>query len=80
MSELKNVPEAIALAQLEKLQLEIAQLNKSRWTDRIGPFTNLLSIVIAVSGFLFGIYQFQKQQQALNQQLIFEPGPRRSPC
>ncbi|HEX5832411.1 MAG TPA: hypothetical protein VFY34_01075 [Pyrinomonadaceae bacterium] len=72
MSELKNVPEAIALAQLEKLQLEIAQLNKSRWTDRIGPFTNLLSIVIAVSGFLFGIYQFQKQQQALNQQLIFE--------
>jgi hypothetical protein len=71
MSEQTN--EAIALAELQKLNLEIEHLrNKSKWSDRIAPFTNLLSIIIAVFGFLFGIYQFQKQQQAMNQQLIFE--------
>lgn len=69
----EDLDEALALAELQKLELEIQQLrNKSEWSDRIAPFTNLLSITIAVSGFLFGIYQFQKQQQANTQQLIFE--------
>lgn len=71
--ESEKIDEAIARAELQKLRLEIEHLrNKSRWSDRVAPYTNLLSIVVAVSGFLFGIYQFQKQHQALQQQLIFE--------
>ena len=51
-------------AELEKLNLEIEHLkNKSRWTDRIAPFITLLSVIIAVGGFVFSFYQFRQTHQ-----------------
>ncbi len=55
---------AISETQLEKLKLEIEQMkNKSSWYEWITPYTGLLSVIITVGGFIFGIVQFQKQQE-----------------
>lgn len=64
----------ISQAQLEKLRLEITQMENDRydWVRNLTPFTNLFSVIIAVGGFLFGIYQFQSQQSLQNQRLLDE--------
>jgi hypothetical protein len=66
----------LAAAHIDKLELEIAQLrtevNSNGWSRRIGSLTPLLSVVIAVGGFLFGIYQFQAQQRELQNRYLDE--------
>lgn len=77
MSELEHQSEipndALAAAQLEKLRLEIDQLKTGRdWEQRTISFLPLLTVLIAVSGFLFGIYQFRNQQQAHHDELMVQ--------
>jgi hypothetical protein len=69
----KQLGDSLAAAQLEKLKLEIEHLKKNNgWEKRIALYTPLLSILIAVGGFLFGIYQFQRVQQVQQNQIIDE--------
>jgi len=71
-----SLTERLTLAQLDKLVLEIAQIDREvhggRWLKRIAAMTPLLSVVIAVAGFLFGIYQFQSQQEELQNRFLEE--------
>lgn len=61
----EDVAEAMAAAELEKIRLEIDQLKKrGKWIDRMSPFASLLTVIIAVGGFIFGIVQFTAQQEA----------------
>ena len=57
-----NLTQAISAAQLEKLHLEITQMKKGKWSDKIAPYINLFGVIIAVSGFIFGVVQFRAQQ------------------
>ena len=68
-----SVADSLAAAELEKLRLEIEDLkNSSDWRNEISAFTPLISVIIAVGGFLFGIYQFQRQQQLQQERTIVE--------
>jgi CRISPR/Cas system CMR-associated protein Cmr5 small subunit len=65
MSEEKNIRQInreVSEAQLEKLNLEIEELKnkkeKKTISEKITPYIGLISAVIAVGGFLFGVYQF----------------------
>jgi hypothetical protein len=70
----------LAAARLEKLTLEIEQLKnnneqskkKKGWHDRFTSYTPVLSVLIAVFGFLFGIYQYQRQQKIQQTQILTE--------
>jgi hypothetical protein len=54
----------VAEAQLEKLRLEIQGLqSKNNWDDRVARYIPLLSVLITVAGFSFGVYQFRVQQK-----------------
>ncbi len=56
--------DARAEAELEKLQLEIEELQgKNHWADRAVRYIPLMSVLITVAGLCFGIYQFGVQQQ-----------------
>src|SRR5215467_13753935 len=60
--------DSLISAQLEKTQLEVqglnSTLNKPRtFSETFNYYLPLLTAVIAVSGFLFGMYQFNTQQQ-----------------
>jgi len=56
--------QSLAAAQLEKLNLEIDALrNKKNWQELLVKVTPLLSVLIAVSGLLFGGYQYYSQQE-----------------
>lgn len=69
----KPLEDLLTVAQLEKLNLEIANLkNKNSWDKRLALYTPIISVSIAVGGFLFGVYQFQRQQQIQQNQLIAE--------
>ncbi|HKS24260.1 MAG TPA: hypothetical protein VJZ76_15780 [Thermoanaerobaculia bacterium] len=60
------IADQISSAQLEKLRLENEKLRRegaARWIARAGAFTPVLSVIIGVGGFLFGIYTFQAQQR-----------------
>jgi hypothetical protein len=60
-----NHSEHLAAAQLEKLRLEIEALkNKSKWGERISHYTPLISVLVTVAGFTFGVYQFRIQYKA----------------
>ena len=48
----------------EKLRLELEALRKGQGLRLIMPFTPLITILVAVAGFAFGIYQYRAQQQA----------------
>lgn len=72
-SKHEHSSDPFAAAQLEKLKLEIEQLkNNNGWEKAITSYTPLLSVLIAVGGFLFGIYQFQKQRQIQQTQILIE--------
>lgn len=59
----QNLEEALTRAQLDKLRLEIADLkHKKSREDRFLQYSPLVTVIVAVAGFLFGIYQFQTQQ------------------
>jgi hypothetical protein len=63
-TELTGLQTAISEAELEKLQLEVQQLkNKSKWSDRFAPYISLLTVTITIGGFLFGVIQFNAQQE-----------------
>jgi hypothetical protein len=69
----KHLDNSLAVAQLEKLKLEIEHLkNKDGWEKRVALYTPFLSVLIAVAGFLFGVYQFQRLQQVQQNQIINE--------
>lgn len=68
-----QIPALLAAARLEKLNLEIEQLKKKRrWKKTLESYTPLISVLIAVGGGLVGIYQFQRQQQIQQDQIISE--------
>ena len=68
----KKLETAIFRAQLEKLSLEIEQMKyRSKWHDRLAPYSSLLTVIIGVGAFLFGIFQFSNQREMqLRQQTI----------
>jgi hypothetical protein len=74
----ENINDAISKAQLEKLKLEIVNLaiNRSRGSQ-IVKYIPILSSLVAVLGFLLGIYSFNSQkekdykQEFWNKQLNF---------
>jgi len=58
-------------AQLEKLRLEIDSLRlKNYWENRVGRWIPIITVLIAVGGFLAGIYQFNSLQKSGQQKLI----------
>ncbi|HWN09600.1 MAG TPA: hypothetical protein VNO50_10090 [Pyrinomonadaceae bacterium] len=62
-------------AELEKLKLEISEVrNNNKWGRGITQYLPLISVMIAIGGFLFGIYEFKKksaeeQKQATAEQI-----------
>src|ERR1043165_7548955 len=66
----------IAIAQLRKIELEIAKLQMEvdphPWRRALTALTPFTSVLIAVSAFLFGIYQFQTQQREQQNRLLAE--------
>jgi CRISPR/Cas system CMR-associated protein Cmr5 small subunit len=70
MSEEKDIQQIdreVSEAQLEKLNLEIEELKNKKekkiLSEKITPYIGLISVVIAVGGFLFGVYQFLDGQE-----------------
>ena len=60
----QNLEALLAEAQLEKLRLEIQSLqSKNKWDDRVARYIPLLTVLITVAGFSFGVYQFRIQQK-----------------
>jgi hypothetical protein len=60
----ENISDLKARAELEKLNLEIQNLkSKNGWSEKVAQFTPLLTVLIAVAGFCFGVYQFNSQQK-----------------
>lgn len=66
MSEIKDkdndLQHALSVAQLEKINLEIESLKRNGGVGSLARYLPLLTTLIAVAGFLFGIYQFKNQQ------------------
>jgi hypothetical protein len=66
-----ELAQSLSTAQLEKLKLEIEKLKvetsglKDKKKSRINliAYSPMLSVLIAVSGFLFGVWQYYNQQQ-----------------
>ena len=53
-----STPERLQLAQLEKLELEIRDLKKRRHVaSKLTDWIPIITAVIAVAGFLFGVYR-----------------------
>ncbi|HYX71479.1 MAG TPA: hypothetical protein VE732_01805 [Nitrososphaera sp.] len=62
---ISNQSNNLAAAQLEKLKLEIEDLrNKGKWDERISRYIPLISVLVTVAGFTFGVYQFRVQHKA----------------
>jgi hypothetical protein len=60
----ENISDVRAQAELEKLRLEIQSLkSKNGWGEKVAQFTPLFTVLIAVAGFCFGVYQFNIQQK-----------------
>ena len=56
--------QSLEAAQLEKINLEIRALRKkSVWHDTVLQLTPALTVLVALSGFVFGIYQFHNGQE-----------------
>jgi len=60
---------SLGAAELKKLNLEIQNLENNKWLDILVKLAPLLSVVIAVGGLVWGIIQFQGQQQQFQRQL-----------
>ena len=69
----QEVAQLTAQAELDKLRLEIRSLEKKEdWEHKIGRYVPLLSVLITVAGFTFGIYQFTEQQRNAAERAIVE--------
>jgi len=66
----------LAAAQLEKLDLEIlklrAEVHRLSWRSTVAALTPLLSVIVGVIGFLFGVYQFQAAERAQQERALTE--------
>jgi len=64
IENLKQEHEDYSDAQFQKLKLEIDSLEqKNRWENRVGKWIPVLTAIIAVGGFLFGVLQFINSQK-----------------
>jgi hypothetical protein len=69
----RSINDSRSEAELLKLRLEIDGLrHKNKWENRISVYIPLASVLLAVGGFLFGIYQFQSQQRLQQDRTILE--------
>ncbi len=56
--------------EIEKLKAETESLRSSnRWENRVTRYAPIVTVLIAVASFWFGIYQFTRQQTAENEKL-----------
>lgn len=63
MDTTESIDERIKAAQLRKLQVEIDNLERGHnWSSRIAQYIPVITALIAVSGFLFGIIQYRRQE------------------
>lgn len=63
-SQLERLNLETATAQLHKLRIEIRDLEQKRGlSDRMGRFIPLLTALISILGFLWGVYVFNDQQE-----------------
>src|SRR5436853_5754128 len=66
----KRFDDEMTATQLEKLRFEIKKIqvevenltSSNKWENRITRYIPVLTILIAVTSFWFGIYQFRQQQ------------------
>lgn len=63
-----NLDEAIKAEQLTKLKLENLSIANQKWDSRITKFIPVITALIAVVGFWFGVYQYFSQQKQINEQ------------
>lgn len=61
--EKDNLQDRLVIAQLEKINLEIESLKRNTGESRLVRYLPLLTTLVAVAGFLFGVYQFKAQQE-----------------
>ncbi len=60
----RNIELELAEAELEKLRLEIANLQpKRKWHEGITPYIPLITAVLSIAGFLWGVVLFLNQQE-----------------
>jgi hypothetical protein len=72
-SEDNSINKTHTEAELLKLFLEIEHLtHKNKWEAKISAYIPLFTVLIAVAGFLFGMYQFQVQQKLQQDRAISE--------
>ncbi|PYS99852.1 MAG: hypothetical protein DMF63_10180 [Acidobacteria bacterium] len=72
-SDNTSLDDSLKHAQLMKTYLEIEHLSKGHsQAEAISRYIPLISVVIAVGGFLFGIYQYQKQDELAQKRILFE--------
>ncbi len=50
--------------QNEKLRLEVETLKSGQGVGSLAPYLSLLTVLVTIAGFGFGIYQYRAQQQA----------------
>jgi hypothetical protein len=63
MDTTESIDERIKAAQLRKLQVEIDNLERGHsWSSRVAQYIPVITALIAVSGFLFGIIQYRRQE------------------
>jgi len=63
-SQDSNPKQSLEAAQLEKLNLEILALKKkSAWRDTLLQLLPAVTVLLALTGFLYGIYQSSKSEQ-----------------
>ena len=63
-SQLQKINLETAMAQLQKLNLEIEDLRAERnWEERIARFIPIITAVISIAGFLWGVVLFRNQQE-----------------
>ena len=63
-SQLEKINLETAMAQLQKLNLEIEDLRAERnWEERIARFIPIITAVISIAGFLWGVVLFRDQQE-----------------
>lgn len=50
--------------QVQKLELETSELQiRNKWANRTAQYIPLITVIVTVAGFCFGVYQFRSQQR-----------------
>jgi len=61
----------------DKLKLEIQSLiDKDSWTNKVEKYIPVITALIAVAGFWFGVYQFHRQEKAAMEKVAIEQQQR----